>query len=374
MKVAVVSNMAQSLVNFRGPLLRGLVEDGHDVLAVAPEREDPRIDTLAAMGVRYRAVSMNRAGIDPLGDVRYLGQLYRLMRSERPDAVLAYTIKPVVYGTLAARAARVPSRTALVNGLGYAFGERRGVRRWVGAIATQLYRAAGTACTAMVFQNPDDRQEFLDRGLVAARKTTVVAGSGIDLERFPYVPARGDGPVFLLIARLIRDKGVLDFVDAARIVRRSVPSARFQLVGPFDDAPGAITQEAVRAWTSEGVVEYLGTTDDVRPLLAGASVFVLPSYYREGTPRTVLEAMATGRPVITSDMPGCRETVRHGENGFLVPVRDPEALAKTMLRFVEEPSLYASMGRASRAYAREKYDVHGVNRDMRVAMGIEARP
>lgn len=371
MKIVVVSNMAESLVNFRGPFLQELRDAGHDVLAVAPERSDPTIDALSTMGIRYRALPMRRAGIDPLGDIAYAARIVALLREERPSAVLAYTVKPVVYGVVAARVVGVPIRAALVNGLGYAFGTGGGVRSVVAAAARALYRLACASATSVIFQNPDDRAEFIRRGLVAERKTDVVAGSGIDLERFSLAPSVLHGPVYLMIARLIREKGVVEFVDAARAVKARHPSAVFRLLGPFDEAPGAVTRAEITAWESEGVVEYLGTTDDVRPILSAASVFVLPSYYREGTPRTALEAMATGRPVVTTDAPGCRETVRHGETGFLVPPRDPAALAESLERFARQPELIERMGRASRAYACEKYDVRRVNRQMRDAMGLE---
>jgi glycosyltransferase involved in cell wall biosynthesis len=370
MKFVLASNMAESLMNFRGALLTTLVERGHDVVAVAPERQDPRIAELVDIGVRYRAVPMTRTGVSPIGDLRYLARLYRLLKEERPDAVLGYTIKPVVYLSVAAWLARVPVRAALVTGLGYAFGGDDRRQRLVASIAGLLYRAAGASATVMIFQNPDDRREFVRRGLVPERKTMQVAGSGIDLDRFPPQPPVREGPAFLLVARLIRDKGVLDFIEAARLVRARHPAARFRLLGPFDDAPGAIAQETVRWWQDEGVVEYLGTVRDVRPVFAEASVFVLPSYYREGTPRTAIEALACARPVITTDMPGCRETVIDGVNGFLVPPRDPAALAAAMLRFVDDRESIASMGAASRALACKRFDVRTVNDTILDAMGF----
>jgi glycosyltransferase involved in cell wall biosynthesis len=371
MKAIVVSNMAESLVNFRGPLIRELRAAGHEVVAVAPEATDPVVEVLADRGVRYVSIPMARTSIAPLDDLTYARRLFGLFRRERPDVVFAYTIKPTVYATVAARLAGVPTRVAMVNGLGYAFGSAGMRQKLVGMAASLLYRAAGAAATEVVFQNPDDRDEFTRRGLVPARKTRVVAGSGIDLARFEAQPLPEGAPTFLLIARLIRDKGVVDFVDAARIVRERHPEARFQLLGPLDPgAPGAIDQATLDAWAAEGVVAYLGTTRDVRPLLAAATVFVLPSYYREGTPRTALEALATGRAVVTTDLPGCRETVVDGENGDLVPARDPQALAAALTRYVVEPDRARRFGASSRALAESKFDVHRVNADMRDAMGL----
>lgn len=370
MKLLIVSNMAESLVNFRGPLIASVLAAGHEVVAVAPEAQDPAIDALAAMGARYVRVPLARTGLAPFADLRLLMGLIALIGRERPDAVLGYTVKPAVYAVIAAWVRRVPARVALVTGLGYAFGTGDTRQRTVGRVVRRLYRLAAACATAVVFQNPDDRDEFVARRLVARAKTRTVAGSGIDLERFAASPAPTDGPVFLLVARLIREKGVEVFADAARIVKGRHPDATFQVLGPFDRAPGAIDETTVQAWEREGSVTYLGETKDVRPYLAAASVFVLPSYYREGTPRTALEALATGRAVVTSDAPGCRETVEEGVNGYLVPPRDPVALAERLLRFVADPASITRMGAASRALACRRFDVRLVNADMREALGL----
>ena len=372
MKVVVLSNMAQSLANFRGRLLQDLRAAGHEVVAVAPETDDPALASLSAMGVRYVCVPMSRTGVAPVADLAYARRLHALFRAERPDVAFGYTIKPGVYGTLAARWARVPRRVMMVNGLGYAFGASGVRQRLVGAAARGLYRAACRSAHRVVFQNPDDRRTFVELGLARADQTVVVAGSGIDLERFPAVPVPDGPPVFLFVGRLIAEKGVLDFAEAARAVRRDHPDARFHVLGPFDDAPGAVPRSTVEGWAAEGIVTYLGTTLDVRPYLAAATAFVLPSYYREGVPRTALEALATARPVITTDRPGCRETVVDGVNGYLVPDRDPAALADAMRRLLADAERLRAMARASRVLAASRFDVVAVNADMLRALGAEA--
>lgn len=370
MKVLVVGNIAQSLVNFRGPLLGTMVERGHEVVAVSPENDPRYTQALTDLGVRYRTVPLERASFNPIADLRFMWALRRLMLEERPDVFLGYTIKPVIYGNLAARLAGVPSRNALITGLGYAFGDSTLKQRVVGRVIHVLYRLALAGTHTVFFQNPDDRGEFLKRGFVNEERAALVAGSGVDLERFPPSEPPPPPPVFLLIARLIREKGIQQFVEAARRLKESYPDARFQLLGPLDSNPTAIAKDEVDAWERAGLIEYLGETDDVRPFLRAASVFVLPSYYREGTPRTALEALATGRPVITSDAPGCRETVDHGVNGFLVEPRDVPSLAAAMERFLQEPGLVQSMGRASLALARDKYDVNKVNARMLERLGL----
>lgn len=370
MKVLVVGNIAQSLVNFRGPLLHEMVERGHEVTAVGPEDDAHYAEELRALGVTYRVVPLERASFNPLADLRFIRALAQLMRELRPDVFLGYTIKPVIYGNIAAGLTRVPSRSALITGLGYAFGGGSLKQRLVGRFIHLLYRLALTGAKVVFFQNPDDMNEFLGRGFVTPARAALVAGSGVDLARFGASEPPPPPLVFLLIARLIREKGIGQFVDAARVLKELHPDARFQLLGPVDQNPTAVTPAELERWQRAGTIEYLGVTEDVRPYLRDASVFVLPSYYREGTPRTALEALATGRPVITTDAPGCRETVVDGVNGFLVAPRDTESLTRAMERFLADPTLVSRMGQASLELARARFDVKLVNAAMLSRLGL----
>jgi glycosyltransferase involved in cell wall biosynthesis len=352
--------------------MRTLVEQGHEVIACvpAPSEDLPQAAELEALGVRLEPIVLDRAGINPLADVGTLRCLVAVLRRLKPDTVLAYTIKPVIYGSLAARIAGVPTVCSIVEGIGYAFsggGPRRVVLR---TIVKLLYRVALSANRRVFFLNPDNKRLFEDLGLARRSDQSVLLGGiGVDLERFAPAPLP-ETVTFLLIARLLRDKGVPEFVDAARIVRACHPEVRFHLVGWIDSNPMAVGEAELRAWIEEGVISYLGKLDDVRPALADASVFVLPSYYPEGQPRSIMEAMATGRPILTTDMPGCRETVVDGANGFLVPAQDAPALARAMLRFVEQPELIVTMGRESRRIAEAKYDVHRINHRLMAEMGL----
>lgn len=370
MKVMVAGNIAQSLVNFRGPLLQAMVELGHEVVAVAPEDDGRYREELSHLGVDYRIAPLERAGFNPASDLRFMFALRRLMAEERPDVFLGYTIKPVIYGNLAARLAGVPTRGALITGLGYAFGDGGPRQRLVGRVVSVLYRLALAGARVVFFQNPDDHDEFIRRRLVDPSRATIVAGSGVDLDRFTSSATPPPPPIFLLIARLIREKGIEQFVAAARVLKERHPEARFQLLGPLDTNPTAVSQAWLKEQQSAGVIEYLGVTDDVRPLLHAASVFVLPSYYREGTPRTALEALATGRPIVTTDAPGCRETVVDGVNGFLVQPKEVQSLTQAMERFLLEPELVSVMGAASLELARKKYDVRLVNAEMLHHLGL----
>lgn len=367
----LIAGFADSLLGFRGPLIAALQAQGLQVHVAAPGLAPGSAARaqLQAQGLTVHDIPLHRTGQNPLADLRSLWALWRLMRRVRPAYVLGYTIKPVIYGSLAAWLAGVPRRFALVTGLGYAFqdaGGRGGLR----ALVQRLYALALARAQVVFFQNPDNQQLFVQRGLLAPGVASVVVnGSGVEVDRFSVQPLPAGGPHFLLIARLLGDKGVREYATAARRVRARHPQARFALVGWIDENPDAIASAELDAWVADGTLDYLGRLADVRPAIAACSVYVLPSYH-EGTPRTVLEAMAMGRAVITTDAPGCRETVVDGDNGFLVPVKAVDALADAMLRFVQDPGLAARMGARSRAVAEDRYDVHKVNAVMLRAMGL----
>lgn len=376
MKILLIAGLADSLINFRGPLIAALQAKGMDVHVAAPDLPDgsPVRLQLQTMGLTVHTVPMLRTGTNPLADLHTAWALLRLMRQIAPSMVLCYTIKPVIYGTLAAWLAGVPHRFALITGLGYAF-QGGGQRSRLQALVQGLYGLALARAQRVFFQNPDDLALFQDLGILQPHTPVcVVNGSGVDVTSFAVQPlpdGAAQGAVrFLFIGRLLGDKGVREYAEAARLLQRTHPQARCALVGWIDSNPNAITQAELDGWVADGRIEFWGRLADVRPAIAACSVYVLPSY-REGTPRTVLEAMAMGRAIVTTDAPGCRETVVHGENGFLVPVQDAEALAQAMRRFVEQPALQARMGARSRQIAEDKYDVHKVNAVLLAGMGVE---
>lgn len=374
MKFLLIASFPESLLHFRGPLLDALLARGLTVHVAAPDLPfgSPLRKQLEARGLYVHDIALRRTGMNPLADFATLLHLWWLMRRVRPDHVLTYTIKPVIYGSLAARLARVPHRFALITGLGYAFqgqvgGGSRGLLR---SLVQRLYAVALRGTHKVFFQNPDDQALFYSLGILPLiTPSCVVNGSGVDIAQYGVTPYPS-APRFLLIARLLGDKGVREYVEAARQVRALHPAVVFSLVGWIDENPDAIAQQELDSWVADCDVDYLGRLGDVRPAIASCSVYVLPSY-REGTPRTVLEAMAMGRAIITTDAPGCRETVVDGDNGFLVPVKAVDELAAVMLRFIEEPQLAARMGERSRQIAEEKYDVHRVNAVMLREMGIQ---
>lgn len=370
--VLMVASFPDSILEFRGALIDAWLRHGHAVQVAAPglDAASPVATALARRGVRVHPIALQRTGRNPLADLRAFFQLYRLMRRCKPRFLVAYTVKPVVYGLLAGWLARVPHRFALITGLGYAFQAER-ARAGTARLVRRLYRAALARAEKVLFQNRDDRALFVQTGILGAgARTAVVDGSGVDLAAYPPSPANSGPPRFLMIARLLGDKGVREYAAAARLVRAQWPQARFALAGWLDDGnPDSISRAELDAWIAAGDIEYLGRLDDVRPALQDCSVYVLPSY-REGMPRTVLEAMATGRAIVTTDVPGCRETVVPGENGFLVPARDPQLLAGAMQRFLQDPALAGAMGRRSREIAERRFDVHRINDAMMGEMGM----
>jgi glycosyltransferase involved in cell wall biosynthesis len=358
-KLVLTHNTARYVFMHYRQLIARFVQEGIEVVCVVPT--DPAVADIQALGARCVPYKVSRRGMNPLGELATLAALTRIFRRERPDAVFNFSIKPVIYGAFAARLAGVGRVFSMVTGLGYVFMNGGPLRSLVRALVKLKYRVALGLCERVFFQNGDDRGMFVDRGLVGPEKTVVLNGSGIDTAEYaPEEEGAAEPGAFILVGRLLRDKGILEYAAAARRLRSRYPDARFRVLGPLDSNPAAVDPRELQAWQAEGAIEYLGETDDVRPQLAKASVFVLPSY-REGLPRATLEAMAMAKPVVTTDAPGCRETVVEGVNGFLVPVGDADALEAAMERFLRSPELAESMGRAARRLAEERFDVHRVN-------------
>ena len=393
--------------------MKALVARGHDVTACASEPDDILVQKLRDIGVRFMPSPITRHGISPTEDIQTILAIRKLIRDEQPDRIFAYSVKPVTYTHLAGRLAGKPKMFAMIPGLGYAFGGGSLKQKYVGFIVRNMYRASLRYSSGVFFQNPDDQAFFMKKGLLPRKVPAFrINGSGVDLDWYAPAPLP-DEPVFLFVARLLADKGVREFYQAACMVKEKHPQARFQMAGGLDPNPDSVQEEELKKWQSEGIIEYLGKLDDIRPAYAGARIFVLPSYYREGTPHSTLEAMSIGRPVITTDAPGCRETVsgcgdtgmlefknlgiqefrdlgigdnagikgdagkeenlmriKQGKNGFLVPVKDAHSLARAIERFILEPELAEEMGAESLRIAREKYDVHKVNEIIMQAMGV----
>ena len=337
------ANSIWNIGNFRSGLIRGLAGQGYKVVVAAPG---------ATGGADQIEIAIDRSGVNPLRDAALVLAYLRVLNRVRPAAYLGFTIKPNIYGAIAARMAGVPS-IPNVSGLGTAFIGGGGFAWFVG----WLYRLAFRRCHVVFFQNPDDRDLFVARRLVRPDQARLLPGSGIDLDRFAPVDGGSEThTTFLLVARLLGDKGVREYAAAARLLKKRMPAVRCQLLGPLDAGNRtAIPRGELDAWIAEGIIDYLGEADDVRPAVARATALVLPSY-REGVPRTLLEGAAMGKPLIATDVPGCREIVKEGVNGTLCAPRDHESLADALMRIAElDPRRRAEMGKASRAMVQQRF-------------------
>lgn len=355
-KLLISINTSWNVINFRSGLIRGLIARGFDVVVAAPrdafsERIEPDL------GCRYVELPMDGHSRSPVTDLQLLGRFLALMRAERPDAFLGFTVKPNVFGSLAAHVSGVPCINNIA-GLGSVFNEASATAK----IVVLLYRIALARSKRVFFQNREDLALFSGRGLVRSEQVGLLPGSGIDTARF-NAPAKppprpGEPFVFLLVARLLKEKGLGELAEATRALRRQLPEVRVKILGPLDARnPAAVAKAEIDAWVAEGLFEYLGVASDVRPILTDADSFVLPSYYREGTPRALLEAAAMAKPIITADMPGCRDVVDDGVNGYLVPPRDARALAAAMIAMTRaSAATILEMGAASRAKAESQFD------------------
>ena len=360
-KFILISPKNRTVYNFRGDLVKEIVKKGYEVVVTGPDQVD--VDKIQELGARFHEIPMNKNGTSVLDDLRYYNALVAFFKKEKPNATLGYTIKPCVYGALAAKSAGVKNITSLVTGGGYTFTATSLKARLLGYIVRTLYKISLRKTNQIIFQNQDDLKEFCERGLAKNEKCFVVNGSGVNLDYYKKAPLP-DNMSFFMLSRLLKSKGVREYLEAARTVKDKYPDTKFYLLGKYETSmQDAINREYIEKFIDDGIIERFDETEDVRPYYRKCSVYVLPSY-REGTPRTVLEAMAMGRPIITTDTQGCRETVNNGVNGFLVPVKDSSAVAEKMAWFIENPQMVQNMGNQSYQYAKKKYDVNKVDENM----------
>lgn len=358
--VAILAGYAPSLINFRGHLIKDLIARQACVYAIAPDMDTETASVLIGYGARPIRCGFDRVGLNAIKDLVNLIRLALVLYKIRCDLFVGYTVKPVVFGTIAAKMSGVRDVYALITGLGYSFFGESKKQKIIGCVARLIYKIALHFCSGVIFQNPDDLIEFKLRSLLSHERVTVVNGSGVDLDRFSPVGIPDTGFRFLMIARLYREKGICEYLRAAEKIKSIYPGVKIRLVGRIDGNPNSIDPNFLIRFIDNEVIEYFEGSKDVREHIKESTVLVHPSY-REGVPRVVLEAMAMARPIITTDAPGCRETVQHGVNGFLINIRDSTALVNVMARMIEEPQILESMGRKSREIAEERFNVHSVN-------------
>ena len=376
MRICVLGNQSRAVFLFWRVLMNEARARGHSVLCLVPQGDEKSDKNIEDLGVSIRHYSLDRKGINPLRDVRTFLDLKRIFHEEQIDLLFATTIKPVIYGCIAARLADIPHVYATITGLGYAFEADSFLKKIVHAVSVVLYRTALSRIEGVFFQNRDDARLFRSCGILTdASRVLFARGTGVDTARFPVqpLPDTSQGLVFLTVGRLLIAKGFCEFAEAARRVKKKYPQCRFQILGPREQGLGSISDERLQQWKEEGAVEYLGATSDVVPYVRNCHVVVLASW-REGIPTAIMEAMSMGRACLVTNVPGCREAVTDGDNGFLVPDKDPAALAEAMERFICQPELLQTMGKRGRELAEQIFDAHVVATGILQDMHVPASP
>lgn len=368
MKIAVLSSHTPSLFWFRMDMMKAFQANGHEVIAIGDQPEEEWHEKFSAHNIRYKQAFIQRNGTNPFRDLKTLTSLKKILRIEHPDKIFTYQAKTVIYGTIAANRLGIREVYPLIAGTGSVFLGTSLKGRLIKKVLCAEYRYAMKNCPAVFFQNNDDVDVFRTNNILNKQKIQLLHGSGVNLDRFTVQPLP-EAFAMLCIARLIRDKGVVEYLDACRLIKQIHPEIRCLLVGPYDSNPSAITPEELHSYVEDGTIEYFGEQSDVLPYIRQCSIYVLPSY-REGTPKTVLEAMACGRAVITTDAPGCRETVKDGTNGFLVPVKDTKAIVNAVEALFVAPDLLASMAAEGRSMAETQFDVKLVNQSILDTMSL----
>lgn len=364
-KIVIIGTTASSLYGFRADLIKYLVKQNYQIYAFTCVYTHDELEKIKALGAIPVTYELSRGGLNPFSDLYVTYQLSKKIKAINPAIVLSYFVKPVIYGTLAAKIAKVPKIIGMLEGLGYTFTDQPEGQpfktKLIRTVQVMLYKIALPKLDHLLFLNPDDKCDLIDQYNIIVKQSHILGGIGLNLADFPYTPAPTHPISFLFIGRLLKEKGIFDFITAIRIVKSRFPHAQFTVLGSIDKHnPGALSEYELSQLLSKGLFNYPGEVTNVADYIAQCSVFILPSY-REGVPRSTQEAMAIGRPVITTDVPGCRETVVNGMNGFLVAKWDPQALADKMIYFIENPSEVNKMGVLSYHLAIDKFDVNKVN-------------
>ncbi|MFW3008265.1 glycosyltransferase family 4 protein [Acinetobacter radioresistens] len=366
MKVIMVGTVASSFYGFRADLICTLLKKGHQVYAFTSEYTAEDLIKIEKLGATPITYTLNRGGLNPLADIVATYRLSKKIKEINPDLVFSYFSKPVIFGTLAAKLAQVPRVIGMLEGLGYTFTEQpEGLSKktqLIKKIQVFLYKIALPQLDQLIFLNPDDPKDLLGKYAINVKNVEVLGGIGLNLDHYKYSENFNSNISFIFIARLLAEKGIHDYIKAAKIVKEKYPSVKFTVLGAIDKgALGSLKEEELESLVKTNIIEYPGHVSNVSEWIENSSVFVLPSYYREGVPRSTQEAMAIGRAVITTDVPGCRETVVNGVNGFLVPKWNPKALAEKMIYFIEHPEQIRIMGNESYKIAKSNYDSNKVN-------------
>ena len=364
--ILLIASLGNSLLNFRGDLIAELVNRGFKVFAAAPDISEKVANRLSSLGATTIHFDLNRTGLNPINDFNSIFELKRIIRDNQIDMVFPYTIKPVIYGSIAASMTKVPV-ISLITGLGFTFSGASGKAKLLQQITKRMYWYALRKNKLVIFQNKDDQKLFLENGILSrSQNTTIVNGSGVNLERYPFrvKKVNSQNVKFVIVARLIKEKGIQLFMDTATILKKDYPSAEFHIIGGQADPPSGVNIDTIKKLHDSNTIIFHGLINNVPEFLGNMHVFVLPTFYREGVPRSILEALSVGMPVITTNTPGCKETVIPEKNGFLIPPQSLDPLVDACRYFLENPAAIEEMGRESRLLAERKFDVNIINAEL----------
>ena len=375
MKIVMIGTVASSFLGFRADLIKALLAKSYTIYAFTSEYIEEELSEIERLGAIPITYELNRGGINPFADIKSTYELSKKIKNISPDLVFSYFSKPVIFGTQKTKIAKVPKLIGMLEGLGYTFTEQPKATskktQLIKNVQVLLYKIALPQLDKIIFLNPDDPKDLLDKHAIRVKEVKVLGGIGLNLEDYPYLSSYPSEPTFIFVARLLAEKGIHDYIASAKIVKNKYADAKFIVLGSIDkEALGALTESELKQFTEANIVEYPGHVNNVPEWIANSSVFVLPSYYREGVPRSTQEAMAIGRAVITTDVPGCRETVVDGVNGFLVEKWNPQALAEKMIYFIEHPEEIKKMGYESYKIAQDKFDADKVNKRLIDMLGL----
>lgn len=368
MKILMIAPKTSTFINFRGDLMKSISTKGNEIVAICPEGGYE--DVLKELGARCILVPLKKTSTTIFDNLAYLNHLTKIVKEEKPDKIFAYTIKPVIFGSIAAKRAKIKEMYSMITGLGYVYAVdslKTKILQWICGTG---YKIAFKFNKKVIFQNKDDIEEFVKRKYLKKEKCELVDGSGVNMGRFRKNDLP-EGNTFLMVSRILKQKGVREYFEAAKIVKEKYPETQFLYVGAEDKTQLALNLDEVRSeFLDTGIIHYCGESNDVPSYIAKSTCFVLPSYYREGVPRTLLEALAMGRPILTTNTVGCKETVKEGINGFFVPIKDAKVLAEKMMYMVEHRNELEEMSEASYQYCKERFDVNIINQRMLEIMGI----
>ena len=367
MKFMLISPKNRTVYNFRGDLVKEIQKKGYDVIVTGPNEDN--IEKIKELGVEFRKIDLDKNSMGIFNNVKYYLELKKLFKEEKPDVILSYTIKPVIFGSLAAKKAGVKRIYSLITGLGQIYATNDLKTKIIRFICGIAYKKIFKYNEKVIFQNIDDLNECVDRKYLQKEKCEVVDGSGVNMNRFKKTELPKEN-TFLMVSRMLKTKGVQEYLDAAKIVKAKYPETTFLYVGSTENMNSYVRKEELKEYIDNKIINYCEQTEDVPSVIMKSTVFVLPSYYREGIPRTLLEALAMARPIITTDSIGCRETVKDGKNGFLIPIKNSKVLAEKMIYMIEHRGELEEMAEESYKYCKERFDVNIINKKMLDIMKI----